>query len=68
MWLGQNCGADGWAMAPSGLRGVINDAVAIYFPDTTLAGAFVARWRAGLKPDTIEGAFRFREDEPTGRQ
>jgi hypothetical protein len=23
-WLDENCGADGWAMTPSGLRGVIN--------------------------------------------
>jgi NAD(P)H-dependent flavin oxidoreductase YrpB (nitropropane dioxygenase family) len=24
-WLDENCGADGWAMAPSGTRGVLND-------------------------------------------
>jgi hypothetical protein len=30
-WLDQNCGADGWKMTPTGLRGVVNDAVAIYF-------------------------------------
>ncbi len=30
-WLAENCGADGWAMTPAGLRGVVNDAVAIYF-------------------------------------
>ena len=30
-WLDENCGADGWAMTPAGLRGVVNDAVAIYF-------------------------------------
>ena len=29
--LDDNCGANGWAMAPSGLRGVVNDAVAVYF-------------------------------------
>ena len=66
-WLDQNCGADGWAMAPSGLRGVVNDAVVVNFPDMTLAGAFVARWCAGQKPDTLHGAFRFREDEPKPR-
>jgi hypothetical protein len=43
-WLDENCGAEGWAMTPSGTRGVLNDAASIYFPDTTLAGAFVARW------------------------
>lgn len=49
-WLDQNCGADGWAMTPSGLRGVLNDAVAIYFPDTALATAFV-RGGAPGRPD-----------------
>jgi hypothetical protein len=39
-WLDENCGADGWAMTPSGTRGVLNDAASIYFLDTTLAGAF----------------------------
>jgi hypothetical protein len=35
-WLDENCGADGWAMVPAGLRGVLNDAVAIYFRDAAL--------------------------------
>jgi len=46
VWLDQNCGADGWAITPSGSRGVVNDALAIYFADAALAGAFVARWCA----------------------
>jgi hypothetical protein len=50
-WLDENCGADGWAMTPSGTRGVLNDAVSIYFLDPTLAGAFVARWCAGSVPE-----------------
>jgi hypothetical protein len=29
-WLDANCGADGWAMTPPGMRGVLNDAVSIY--------------------------------------
>src|SRR4051812_29212484 len=66
-WLDANCGADGWAMTPAGLRGIVNDAVALYFPDTALASVFVARWCAGQKPETIAGAFRFREDEPKQR-
>ena len=28
-WLDENCGADGWAMTPSGTRGVLNDALSI---------------------------------------
>jgi hypothetical protein len=36
-WLDENCGADARVMTPSGLRGVLNDAVSIYFLDATLA-------------------------------
>src|SRR5213079_535612 len=66
-WLDENCGADGWAMTPSGVRGVLNDAVSIYFLDATLAGAFVARWRAKSKIETEGGVFRIRDDEPAPR-
>jgi hypothetical protein len=66
-WLDQNCGADGWAMTPAGLRGVVNDAVAIYFLDATPAAAFVARWCAGSTAVISDGAFRVREDQPTPR-
>jgi hypothetical protein len=59
-WLDENCGADGWAMTPSGMRGVLNDAVSIYFLDPTLAGAFVAGWCAGSAPQTHGGLFRMR--------
>jgi hypothetical protein len=45
-------------MTPSGMRGVLNDAVSIYFLDATLASAFVARWCAGSKVETAEGVFR----------
>jgi hypothetical protein len=31
VWLDENCGAGGWAMTPSGMRGVVNDALSIYF-------------------------------------
>jgi hypothetical protein len=66
-WLDQNAGAEGWARTPSGFRGVVNDAVAIYFADATIAGAFVARWCQGKKAEAIDGVFRVREDEPTPR-
>jgi hypothetical protein len=42
-WLDQNCGADSWSTAPAGSHGVVNDAVAFYFRNATLAAAFVAR-------------------------
>jgi len=54
-WLDENCGADGWAMTPSEMRGVLNEAVSIYFLDATVASAFVARWCAGYKVETAEG-------------
>jgi hypothetical protein len=66
-WLDENCGADGWATTPAGLRGVVNDAVAVYFLDATLAAAFVSRWCAGSKVEISDGAFRVREDQPAPR-
>jgi hypothetical protein len=66
-WLDQTAGADGWAMTPSGARGVVNDAAAVYFADATIAGAFVARWCVGHKADAAHGLFRVRDDAPTTR-
>jgi hypothetical protein len=65
--LVENCGTDGWANTPSGIRGVLNDATSIYFADATLAIAFVARWRAGSKVETAGGVFQVREEEPAPR-
>ena len=66
-WLDENCGADGWSMTPSGVRGALNDAVSIYFADVTLASAFVARWCAGSKVETAGGVFQVRDDDPAPR-
>jgi hypothetical protein len=66
-WLDENCGADAWAMTASGMRGVLNEALSIYFADATLASAFVARWCVGAKVETTGGVFQVREDEPTPR-
>jgi hypothetical protein len=66
-WLDANCGAANWAMTPAGLRGVVNDALAIYFLDTALANAFVARWCLGYRVETIEGSFCLRDDAPAPR-
>jgi hypothetical protein len=41
-WLDDDCGADGWAMTPSGARWVLNDAPSIYLLDATLAGGSVS--------------------------
>ena len=66
-WLDENCGADGCAMTPSGTRGVLNDALSIYFGDATLASAFVARWCERSKVETTGGVFQVREEEPEPR-
>ena len=56
-----------WAMTPSGVRGVLNDAISIYFADATLASAFVVRWCVGARVETAGGVFEVREDEPAPR-
>jgi hypothetical protein len=66
-WLDANCGADGWAMTPSGASGVMNDAAAVYFADPTIASAFVARWCAAQRVEIVDGVFQVRDDEPTPR-
>jgi hypothetical protein len=66
-WLDANCGAESWAVTPCGMRGVLNDAISIYFADATLASAFVARWCVGFKVETAGGVFRVREDGPVPR-
>jgi hypothetical protein len=62
-WLDENCGADGWAMTSSGTRGVLNDALSIYFADATMASAFVARWCVAARIRAAGGVFQVREDE-----
>ena len=47
-------------MTAAGMRGVVNDALGIYFLDPTLASAFVARWHAGYKVESAEGLPRAR--------
>ena len=66
-WLDHNAGADGWAMTPSGERGVLNDALSIHFADATIASAFVARWCIGYRPEAVDGLYRIRDDEPKPR-
>jgi len=68
-WLDRNCGADGWTLTPSGMRGARNDRHFDLLPRSypSLAAAFVARWCAGYKVETAEGVFRVRDDEPTPR-
>src|SRR5579863_8300378 len=67
-WLDQTCGAGGWGAAPSGLAGVVNDAIAFYFADTSFAHAFVARFCCGWRIETVAGAFAVRRDPPPARR
>lgn len=48
-WLDRHCGASGWAAAPSGTGGIVNDALAFYFADLTIARAFVERFSCGYR-------------------
>lgn len=59
--------ADGWAMTPSGMRGVLNYAISLYFADATLASAFVARWCVASPAETAGRIFQVCEDEPAPR-
>jgi hypothetical protein len=40
--------------AGSGWRGVVNDALATYFLNVTIATAFVARWRVAQKVQIVD--------------
>lgn len=66
-WLDANCGGDGWATVPSGSSGIVNDALSIFFLDAAMAGAFVARWCKMPKPETVNGLYQVRDDEPLAR-
>ena len=59
-WLDANCGADGWISTPSSTRGVVNDALAVYFLDATIASAFVARWGAAQRVEIADNEYRVR--------
>lgn len=63
-WLDDTCGPTGWASAPAGLGGVVNDAVAFYFEDAAFAHAFVNRFCCGYKVAAVAGAFAVRIDAP----
>jgi hypothetical protein len=67
-WLNETCGVEGWATAPAGTAGVVNDAIALYFEDTAFAHAFVARFCCGYRVETIAGAFAIRDDAPETRR
>ena len=42
----------------------MNDALAVYFLDATIASAFVARWCAAQRVEIVDGVYQVRDDEP----
>jgi hypothetical protein len=63
-WFDDNCGADGWEITPAGMRGIINDGIAVYFRDAMLAASFAARWCVPVGAGVTDGFLRIRDDEP----
>jgi hypothetical protein len=61
-WLDETCGGEGWATAPAGRAGIVNDAIAFYFENAAFAHAFVARFCCGYRVETIAGAFAVRAE------
>jgi hypothetical protein len=55
-WLDNNCGADDWEIAPAGMHGLIDDAIAVYFRDAMMAAAFAARWYTPVTLDVSDGS------------
>jgi len=49
------------------IRGVVNDALAVYFAEATIASAFVARWCVTHTVEIVDGVYRVRDDEQTPR-
>jgi hypothetical protein len=50
---------DWFSLGSRSARGVVNDALTIYFLDVTIASAFVARWCAAQKVEILDGVYRF---------
>jgi len=67
-WLDETCGAAGWATAPAGHAGIVNDAMAFYFESAAFAHAFVARFCCGYQVETIAGAFAVRAEAAPPRR
>lgn len=67
-WLDETCGIEGWATAPAGLGGIINDAIAFYFADPAFADGFVARFCCGYRVETSQGPFAIRSNAPPVRR
>ena len=54
-------------ITPAGMRGIVNEAIAVYFREAAMAAAFAARLCAPMGPGITEGFMRMRDDEPAQR-
>jgi hypothetical protein len=60
-WLDENCEMGAWSICRAGMRGVLNDAVAVYVNTPICAVSFVARW---CVPSDPPGFYDLRSDDP----
>jgi hypothetical protein len=67
-WLDETCGGGGWASAPAGTVGIVNDAIGFYFASAAFAHAFVARFCCGYRIETIAGSFAVRREVAPARR
>ena len=44
----------------------MNDALAVYFLDVTIASAFVARWCAAQRVEIVDGVYQVRDTSRCG--
>jgi hypothetical protein len=67
-WLDETCGTEGWASAPAGTTGIVNDALALYFEDAAFARAFVARFCCAFRAETNSGSLGARNEARSARR
>jgi hypothetical protein len=65
-WLDDTCGAQGWSITPAEMRGVVNDAVAVYFREAAFAAALRLAG-APRRADAADSVLLISDDEGTQR-
>jgi hypothetical protein len=66
-WLGANCGADAWAITPSGIRASSTMPSPSIFSTRRWQPPLWFPWCATQRPEIVDGTYRVRNDEPTPR-
>ena len=57
--MDENDGSNRWMMVLAGLRGMVNDAVAVHLRDAALAAAFVVQWCGADRAEVADGRSGF---------